>query len=134
MKTFFIVVAVIAVVVLIVVFRQQIGAFFAPGPKEGDACKDTAGNAGTIVNGSCVKNAPKDGDPCMIQGNPGVIQNGNCILAENAQRVIYRPAVPSRISIRRFTTNCLTRIQVPQYPGIIWNLIGSNRFFCYYSR
>lgn len=130
MKTFFIVVAVLAVVVLIVVFRQQIGAFFNPAPKDGDECKDSSGNSGTIVNGACVTNPPEEGSACILNGRTGIIQNGACVVVENAQRII----IPTRITVRRTTRNCLSYTQVPQYPGIIWNLIGSNRFFCYYSR
>lgn len=135
MRTFFIVVAVLAVVVLIVVFRKQIGAFFSPDekPADGTACTDVNGNASTYKDGKCIETAV-DGTPCILNGRAGVMENGTCIPSENAQRIIYPQTVPSRITVRRYTMNCLTRIRVPQYPGIIWNLIGSNRFFCYYSR
>lgn len=118
MKTFFIVIAVLAVVVLIVVFRKQIGAFFSPAskPDDGTACTDSNGAASTYLNGVCKE--------VVLPGPDETV----------TERIVYRPAIPSRLSVRRYTRNCLTRIVVPQYPGIIWNLIGSNRFFCYYSR
>lgn len=112
MKTFLIVIAVLAVVVLIIVFRKQIGAFFSPGTKDGDACTDTNGNASTYQDGVCKE---------VI--NPPI---GDTVRIERF--------VPRNITVRRYNMNCLSRIRVNQYPGIVWNLTGSNRFFCFYSR
>ncbi len=114
MKTFFIVIAVIAVLVLIIVFRSQIGAFFSPdkNPKEGDVCTDSNGNPSTIQNGVCKE----------IIINPPV---------EETIRVILN--VPETVQIIRRGA-CRNTIQLAQYPGYIWNLYKSSYFYCYYRR
>lgn len=115
MKTFFIVVAVLAVVVLIIVFRKSIGAFFSPDntPQEGDACTDSNGNASTIVNGVCKE---------VVIPNPPITDTTRVILN-----------VPETVQILRRGA-CMPTIQLAQYSGYTWNLYRSTYFYCYYRR
>lgn len=87
----------------------------APKIKEGDACKDSNGNPSTIVNGICKE----------IIINPPT--------GETA-RTIALPVIPPTLKIRKFGVFSSGMITVPEYPGVKWILIGSDRLFSYYKR
>lgn len=123
------------VIIIIVVFRKEIGSFFGiNSAKEGDACKDAAGNAGTIKNGECVKSIA-EGSACMLNGKPGSIVNGACVPTESATRVIVVDNVPKTIKVAKFFgRKCRQTITTSKYPGYTWILTGSDKLFCYYKR
>lgn len=113
----------IAIILILVIIAgamigssQWISNIFTSAPKikEGDACIDSNGNPSTIANGVCKE----------VVINPP---------AGETVRIVT-PSVPTTLRIRKYGRSCQGAISVPQYPGVRYILIGSDRLFCYYRK
>lgn len=117
MKYFWTSLAIIAVVIAaILVGRSQwFTNLFNPKPKEGSSCLDNSNNPGIITNGACKPTPPPPPPP------------GN----ETMQRMSIN-APETFVAFRgKF---CLPIISIPQYPGFVYILTKTDKFYCYYTR
>lgn len=117
MKYFWTSLAIIAVVIAIILVgrSQWFKDLLNPKPKEGTSCLDDNKNPGIITNGACKPTPPPPPPP----------------LGERMQRMPIN-APEKFVQFRgRF---CLPTITIPQYPGFIYILEKTDKFYCYYRR
>lgn len=78
-------IAAIIVIAAVSLNWSKIKDFFA-GNYDGKACKTSDGKDGTYKDGVCTASAPAEGSACMIGSDAGTIVNGVCVKNQAAQR------------------------------------------------